>query len=54
MDDTIKVGDRVRWMGLEGHEGTVTSLVGNRYAMVQYDSNGGEEKDARLTDLTKI
>ena len=49
MTATVKVGDRVRWRGLTGHEGTVLSVVEGDYAWVMYDDGG--EKDAYLCDL---
>jgi hypothetical protein len=49
----IKVGDRIRWRGLIGHEGTVVQLGANgRWAWIEYDD--GTEKDAYLVELELI
>ena len=49
----IKVGDRIRWRGLIGHEGTVVQLgADGRWAWVEYDDS--TEKDAYLVELELI
>lgn len=49
----ITIGDRVRWRGLVGHEGTILQLsAAAMWAWVRYDD--GTEKDAYLSELEKI
>lgn len=49
----VTVGDRIRWRGLIGHEGTVVQLGSNgRWVWVEYDD--GTEKDAYPSELEKI
>lgn len=52
-DEEIKIGDRIRWRGLSGHEGTVVALGSNgRWVWVEYDDGG--EKDAYISELELI
>jgi len=51
----ISVGDRIRWRGLVGHEGTVLQLDGainSLWCWVRYDD--GTEKDAYFSELEVI
>jgi len=56
MISDIKNGDRIRWRGLIGHEGTVVAVsedLGNHtWCWVEYDD--GTEKDAYLVELELI
>lgn len=49
----FSVGDRIRYRGWVGHEGTIVQIGENgRWAWIEYDDS--TEKDAYLNELEKI